>query len=94
MATSINTLVNPDMTLTTEGWERAQAVAERLPEGLSDNQLWWTLINKVGPRIETDETLSEEEAEDHIFFFLSIIRKIYLGEITPQNIDIDLDDIL
>ncbi len=74
---NINLLVNDDNTLTKRGWEAAAKIADAMPADLSTDAQWATLFGF------SEENLEGEE--DTVMFFLSVTRKVYVGDITPRK---------
>ena len=76
----IELLVNEDLTLSARGWEKAEQVADLLNKYVADptsDAGWAFLFNQVFNKLKGDE--------DAKLFFISIARKIAIGEITPSK---------
>ena len=77
---NIKLLVNEDLTLSNRGWEKAEQVADLLSRYVTDpasDAGWAFLFSQVFEKLEGDEDMK--------MFFISICRKIAIGEISPSS---------
>jgi len=74
---NINELVDSDSTLTNRGWEATSKIAAAMDSGLNIDAQWATLFQFSEENLEGDEDL--------VMFFISITRKVYVGDITPRK---------